>query len=159
MVDSSEQELDDQELSNNISQIADQLFYGRIGFLFGAGMSKLSGGIQGDDLAFKLIWQGLFKHRHPPLDEKFEKELHSLAGKYPLEAIAEGVKDKFPYNSIDLVNLLKREVFGDEVPDINEGHKELSSIVKRFNINMLFTTNWDDLLERAIGDRAEPITT
>lgn len=147
-----------QEAKNAISQIAEQLTYGRIGFLFGAGMSTPSGGIEGNELAFQLVREALYKHMHDPLDPDFTDQLNKVVSKYPLEAIAEGVVPNFPFHEVSLVDLLKRQVFGGQEPKQHDGHKYLAMMVKRFNINMLFTTNWDALLSESIGESAEIVT-
>lgn len=49
-------------------------------------------------------------------------------------------------------------VFGGREPQCHNGHRQVASIVNRLgNIKLLFTTNWDSLLEKAFGDSAAPI--
>ena len=150
--------IDVEELENQIAHIAELLIQGRIGFLFGSGMSIPSGGIGGRELAFRLILKALYKHLHDPLEPSFEEDLKDVAQKYPLEAIAEGIVPDLPWQEIGLVELLKKGIFGDDGPKLHDGHKSLAVLVKRFNLKMLFTTNWDELLKEALGRSAEIIT-
>jgi hypothetical protein len=143
---------------NEIAQIATQLVKGRLGLLIGAGMSVPSAGIPGSALSKKLVWKALFKHKHVPLDPAFEEQLVSVSSKYPLEAIAEACSQVFAYGEHELQALLENVVFPDG-SHRHAGHTALASIVNRYALRTIYTTNWDTLLEDAIGTGvAESIT-
>ena len=149
----------DDDLQNNIAQITQELIEGRIGFLFGAGMSIPSGGIGGEELAYQLVWKALYRHEHEP-NEIFKEQLRAISKKYPLEAIAQGVVRKLPRENEQLIEILKQVVFEGKDPELHDGHKVMASLVntRSLNLKMLFTTNWDNLLKDALGNNAEIIT-
>src|SRR5687767_11158087 len=103
-----------EERDEQIAHIAEQLTRGRIGFLFGAGMSKPSGGLPGNELSYELVRQGFYKKKTLPLDKEFELQLREVAGKFPLEAIAEGIVDRLPFQESELEEILEKTVFRDE---------------------------------------------
>jgi hypothetical protein len=143
-------------IDKHIRQIAKEMLRGRIGFLFGAGMSIPSGGLPGSTLALELVKAGHFSE---PLDPSEEQQMQDAASRYPLEAIAAGVAPNLTFQEAGLVELLKKTAFGGKDPDIHPGHKDLAAILKRIgSVRMLFTTNWDLLLKKAIGESAEVIT-
>jgi len=144
-----------------IAQIAGQLVRGRVCFLFGAGMSQPSKGLSGSELAFELLRRGLFKKYRLPLDPDFERQLREVASRFPLEAIAEGVMHRLPFQESELEEILKTVVFRDadqQKPARHVGHDLLAAIVARFGPRTLFTTNWDLLLEEALGESGITIT-
>jgi hypothetical protein len=135
---------------NNITRIAKELLSGRIGFLFGSGMSTPSGGINGKDLAYRLIKDGLFPGI--PSSVALESSLREVASKYPLEAIAAGVRIDQTFQSAGFTKMLREVSFPNGPPAQHDGHRELAKIIAKIRtIRMLFTTNWDSLLEEAVG--------
>jgi hypothetical protein len=135
---------------NDIARIAKELLLGRIGFLFGSGMSVPSGGVTGNDLAYRLMLDGLFPSRagNPAL----ESRLKGASGKYPLEALAAGVRIDQTFQNASLAKMLREASFPKGLPEQHEGHRQLAKIIARTrSVRMLFTTNWDSLLEEAIG--------
>ncbi|MCJ7777659.1 MAG: SIR2 family protein [Sedimentisphaerales bacterium] len=154
-------------IDNNISQIAEELQHGRIGFLFGAGMSiqkkdipSKTEDMPGHRLAFELILRGLYRHEadKDKIDETLKKQIEDAAGRYPLEVIASGIESELPFRGSDLTQILKQAVFEGKEPQPHEGHTHLASIMSRLNIpRLLFTTNWDTLIEDALGDRSVTI--
>lgn len=147
-----------EQRDNDIAQIATQLVTGRLGFLIGAGMSVPSGGIPGMALAKELLWRSLFAHKHAPLEPDFEKQLGSVSSKYPLEAIAEACSKVLAFGEHELQLLLQEVVFPGG-SHRHAGHTALAVIVNRFAVRTIYTTNWDTLLEDAIGTGvAQPIT-
>jgi hypothetical protein len=148
----------EEKIDNDLFQIAKELLRGRIGFLFGAGMSIPSGGLPGTALAKELLVQGLFPAQARKPDPDLAQRLDGAAGRYPLEAIAAGVVRRLPFQEQGLVRLLNETVFGGKEPACHNGHRQVASIVNRLgNIRLLFTTNWDSLLEKAFGESAAPI--
>ena len=137
-------------IQNNIARIAKELLLGRIGFLFGSGMSIPSGGINGKDLAYRLVKDGLF----PGIagNVTLESRLREVAGKYPLKAVASGVQINQTFQGAGLTRMLREVTFPNGPPEQHDGHRELAKMLARTrSIRMLFTTNWDSLLEEAIG--------
>jgi hypothetical protein len=148
------------KVDNDIGHIAEELARGRINFLFGAGMSIQSGSIPGAELAFKLILEGFFKSKSEDnLEDDLEKQIRSVASKYPLEAIASGVEPELPFQETQLSTILKQVVFKGKNPELHDGHKHMAAIMQRLGtVRLLFTTNWDTLLEEALGNSAVTIT-
>jgi len=146
-------------IDSNIARIAEQLVVGRIGFLFGSGMSKPSRGISGEELAYQLVRKGLFPERDDAADPDFKKQVEQAASKYPLEAIAAGILPSQTFQETGLVDILKKATFPDGAPVKHEGHDKLATIIAKLHtVRTLFTTNWDSLLKDAIGENAIEIT-
>lgn len=144
---------------SNIARIAEQLVVGRIGFLFGSGMSKPSGGIGGKELAYKLVKKGLFPGKDDSVDPVFKEQVERAASKYPLEAIAAGIVPSQTFQETGLVDILKQVTFPNGQPVKHEGHDKLAAIIAKLRtVRTLFTTNWDSLLKDAIGENAIEIT-
>jgi len=147
------------EISNNIVRIARELVNGRIGFLFGSGMSIPSGGIDGQQLAYQLIKKGYFPARDDSTDSEFQEQLKRASSAYPLEAIAAGVAQKQTFQKTGLREILEEVTFPNKKPSKHKGHEKLATIIERLHtVRMLFTTNWDLLLEDSIGVNAIKIT-
>lgn len=150
-----------EDCENQISAIANHLVAGRIGFLFGAGMSIPSGGISGEQLALQLIRKAFypkFRDSQHPMPTQLAQDIKDVAHKFPLEAIAEGAMNVFTFELDELEKTLKADVFAGKEPQSHDGHKSLSSLVKKLNIRTLYTTNWDNLLEKEIGSSSKSIT-
>ena len=146
-------------IDSNIARIAEQLVTGRIGFLFGSGMSKLSGGISGEELASQLIEKGLFPEKDTSSDPVFKAQVKRAASRYPLEAIAAGVLPNQTFQATGLTEILKQVTFPNESPVKHEGHVKLATMIEKLHtVRTIFTTNWDSLLEEAIGENAIEIT-
>jgi hypothetical protein len=142
-------------VENNIARIAEQLLQGRMGFLFGSGMSIPSGSINGKELGYQLVKRGLF----PAADATFEGKLRLAGSKYPLEAIAAGVVPSQTFQETGLIDILKEVTFPNGRPTIHDGHIKLASMIEKLRtVRILFTTNWDSLLKDAIGESAIEIT-
>lgn len=151
----------EREVDNSVAHIAGELAHRRIGFLFGAGMSIQSGGISGRQVAFELILRSLYKHEadKEEVDQAVKQNIDAVASKYPLEAIASGIQSEFPFQGTELNSILKEVVFRGEAPELHAGHTDLASIMALLNTpRLLFTTNWDTLIEDALEDRAVTIT-
>ncbi len=147
------------ELLNNIAQIAQELVAGRIGFLFGSGMSISSGGIDGENLAYQLIKDSYFLSRDDSKDQKLMENIKKVSLKYPLEAIVSGIAKKAPFEKTSLKKILKDITFPKGKPEYHEGHSKLATIIEKLEtISMLFTTNWDTLISDRIGESSEIVT-
>lgn len=82
-----------------------------------------------------------------------------MASKYPLEAIASVAESEITFQETQLCNILKEVVFKGEKPELHDGHKHMATIMQRLGtVRLLFTTNWDTLLEEALGNIAVTIT-
>jgi hypothetical protein len=152
--DLSEDELD--EVRNNIALIASEITQGRVGFLFGAGMSTPSGGISGRDLAFHIITESFFKSEDIQPHSDRHKQIMSVVDKYPLEAIAEAATVKLPQQLAGLQEILYKKVL-PEGSKPHAGHKALVSLAQAHRIQRIFTTNYDPLIETEFSDGAEAI--
>lgn len=148
------------DLDNNIAHVAKELVRGRINFLFGAGMSMQSGGIPGGELAFELIRRAFYQqHDKDALPCGLEMQIRQVAERYPLEAIASGAEAMFPFQETELSGMLEQVVFDDKEPQEHQGHTDMAALVQRLGSpKLLFTTNWDTLIEKALGEIATTIT-
>lgn len=148
----------EEAIEDDLCKIASELVRGRIGFLFGSGMSIPGGGISGPQLAEELIVRGHFP-RARRADDQHMEQVSEAANRYPLEAIASGVATELTFQDEGLRQLLKHVTFGGKDPETHDGHTQLATIVNRLgSLSMLFTTNWDGLLEQALGASAETIS-
>ncbi len=150
---------EDEDTDAHIAKIANALMGGRIGFLIGAGMSIPSGSTSGQQLAFELVWKSIFPQKREPLTDEFKESLGSVVAKFPLEALAAAVAPLLPQQTFDLEQMVQRVVFKGKTPKTHEGHRALASLVTKFNLRNLYTTNWDNLLVDAIGDGAAEAVT
>ena len=141
-----------------IAEIAGELLKGRVGFLVGAGMSQPSGSLSTNLLSETLLKYVYYRGLDEPLDLNIATPISEVARKFPLEAIAQGIVPKLSFGDTGLQRLLSESVFGGRIPDPHKGHIALASLVTKLNIKHLFTTNWDELLEKALGERGRVIT-
>lgn len=148
---------EDAAIQDTIAKIADQVGKGRVGFLFGAGMSIPSGGLAGQTLAQQLVRKAFLAHIRDELPPALNDAVRDIVAKYPMEAIADGAWPNLPYRTEELEDFLKGAVF-PQPPTINQGHLHLAQLAQRYNLRLLFTTNWDGLLEEALGTNAVPVT-
>lgn len=127
-------------------------------FLFGAGMSESSGIPIGLALINKLL-KVFFpsSSENPPNDE----ELKKLAHAYPIECIVEAVENMPGPGRSDLTGLLE-SIFIEPEYRLSSAHHDFQSVClwggspRLYNV---FTTNFDMLLEKALGHRlAVPVT-
>jgi hypothetical protein len=142
------------ELDRAMSRIAKAVTDKRADFLFGAGMSVASDVPSGLRLATELL--GLF-FSDGSLDEARRRE---LAMTLPFECIAQAIERSSGKARDDLTAYLK-EVFLSRTLDINQAHRDFLSICfwdGRPMLNRIFTTNFDPLLETALGARGVRIT-
>lgn len=144
----------------HIADIARELLNGRVGFLVGAGMSIPSGGMSGYNLIYDLILKSLLSELHDQVPSDVAKQLKEIAGKFPLEAVAEGVVPHLPFKQRALEEYLRNNVFGGKEPEPHDGHAAFASLLTRLRARTrtVFTTNWDSLLEDALGGFGKAIT-
>lgn len=134
----------------NISLVARDVIRGEVCFLFGAGMSKASGGMLGEELAELLARQLLNCPPAQPTPETVKQFLK----KYPLEAVAQAyvtISDR-PH-----LNHLIREHFSNLPKKEHLGHKALEHLISAGKIDRIYTTNYDRNIEDSLGERAIPI--
>jgi hypothetical protein len=131
-----------------IERIAGGLLRGEIGFLFGAGMSIGSGISSGPEMAKKMLRfavLGETKTTQPVPD------IDEIATKYPFEAVSELCRTAGLFR--DLSKWLK-EYGGFKDPKQTKAHddlKELYTFLIHHFPQILFTTNFDTLIEDALG--------
>lgn len=144
--------------SRDIALIAEALEQGQIGFLFGAGMSVASGGLPSRELAYQILRKTEFADVKDD-DVVAKARIQEIAAEYPLEALAQGVELTLPTMHEGLISLLRKAIFGDDEPKPHNGHKRLGTIINRWQtMKMIFTTNWDNLLEDGIGSSAKTVS-
>jgi len=134
-----------------VSDIAEAMREGSVGFLFGAGLSneEPSGLPLGDELARQLLRRAC---KGPEAIADPDPKIDVLAEKMPFEAIMRFALERLP-DEIALLSFLKERLAYDS-PIINNGHRALlrmhSTGLSVFP-RCLFTTNFDLLLEKAFG--------
>jgi hypothetical protein len=115
-------------------------------------MSESSEVPVGIDLAEKLLREFFpSSSENPPND----KQLEELAKVYPLECITQAVESMPGLGRSDLTSRLK-SIFIDSEPEPSSAHDDFESVclwggTPRFYI--VFTTNFDMLLEKKLGNR------
>jgi hypothetical protein len=150
------------ERDRSIIEIAKHLIKGRIGFLIGAGMSIPAGGLPGSELAFQLLCKAFFtKYQDDGTDaqKKLGVEIRRISNFFPLEAIAQGVIQKLTFRDTELEEILKNTVFAGKKPEIQQpGHRDLADLIAKLRLETIYTTNWDTLIEDALGQKCATIT-
>lgn len=146
------------DVRNNIAHIASEIIRGNIGFLCGAGMSMgQSGGISGSELAFQLIKAAFFPtETEIKKNTDLYKQIQAVVGKYPLEAVAEACVEILPQKFTGVMQLIKSKILPVNAKP-HDGHKALAALSKAYNIQKIFTTNYDSLIEKEFSEGAEQI--
>ena len=134
------------DVKGNIRTIAQLLLDRRAGFLFGAGMSFESGAMTGSGLAASMLTAFLASKGVDTADAG------NLAEKFPFEAIVEAYEGSLPDPLPDMRRYLDA-AFGELKP--HAGHKALAELA--CNIDRIYTTNFDSLIEDAFDGRADAI--
>jgi hypothetical protein len=116
----------DDEIKNAISHIADQFVRGRLGFLFGSGMSFPSGGATAGPLSERLLLEGFFKHLRTAVPPEIKAETDRIARIYPLEGIATAALEQHGFGYAEATDLLKQHLFS-RTPTLHEGHIALGA--------------------------------
>lgn len=137
--------------------IAEYLAKGDVGFLCGAGMSRDSEIEIGCELAKRMLRRAVLgatevDNEHPILDR--------LASSYPFEAIADYLVQKLP-NHVIAKWLCDERQGGFDKAEPKDSHKflyELWATLGRKFPSMVFTTNFDNLIEEKFGSDAICIT-
>jgi len=143
----------DMDYHEAFKTIARDLSRGELTLLFGAGMSVDSNVPGGRKMAVQML------RRIALGDEKdtSRPDLDSLAGKYPFEAISDLLQEK----KVDFSQWLKQEG-GLGKALVSPAHtllREVHEYVPNQFPRVVFTTNFDTLLEEGLGwDRAECVT-
>jgi NAD-dependent SIR2 family protein deacetylase len=128
-----------------LKQIGDELARRDVGFLFGAGMSHDSGVPLASRVSDHLLRETFTAFANAAPDTQAE-----VAAKLPFEVIAATVEQRHGRHRTGLVELVgERLDLGSRSP--NAGHSALSSICARTRLPLVFTTNWDLLIERELG--------
>ncbi|MGD0538046.1 MAG: SIR2 family protein [Verrucomicrobiota bacterium] len=147
--------LDANDLDDAFKVIAQALVDGGAQFLFGAGMSRDSDVPVGFELGMALLDEFFPKSSSGAVPDA--DRLKDLAGEFPFEAIVHAVEQK--RGRVELTRILKR-ILVDPHPKPNAGHFAFLSLLGvPPRVRQIFTTNYDTLLEDALGpDLAVPIT-
>lgn len=127
-------------------------------FLFGAGMSRDSKLPLAHGLAVTFL-RAYFTSDEGGTKLVPEERLAALTAEFPFEAIAYAVENMPGLKRDDLTKAL-REVLIVPQPEPNEAHRDFLSLLGvPPRIRTVFTTNYDNLFEQALGtDFAVPIT-
>lgn len=146
-----------EDISQRIAELARTLIEGRADFLFGAGMSAEADVPAGRAAALGLLRALFTDHVSVPDDE-----LEKLLGLAPLEAIAEAVEYELANSRPSLAERISRilQLDGPQ-PPLSEAHADFAAVARLGGpiwIRRIFTTNWDDLLEQALGESAQRVT-
>ncbi|HEV7747696.1 MAG TPA: SIR2 family protein [Pyrinomonadaceae bacterium] len=127
-------------------------------FLFGAGMSATSN-LPTGTLALKSLLRLFFPGtgRNPPEDNRLEE----LVSEFPFEVAVQAIQENLGGTRDDLTNQLKA-FFLDPAFLPSPAHSDFLSACYwrgRQRLDLVFTTNFDTLLEQVVGsDRAVTIT-
>lgn len=150
-----EGELDD--VRNKIAHIADELVGGRVGFLFGSGMSAESNGLLGRDLGFNILKHAFARSAPDPLPDEIQKKIEAVLCKYPLEAIAEAATKELPTGFNGLREFIAQKIVPHDAKP-HDGHLALISLAQAYNIQRIYTTNFDNLISNAFSAGGKTIT-
>jgi len=145
-------------LDQAFERIAQAVVQRRVDFLFGAGMSAESDVPVGAAVACRLL-RILFPVTGT--DPPSETRIADLAVRTPFEAIAEAVEKSPGKGRPDLTEKL-RQIFVDPSYPLSPAHHDLLAIAHWFGsppvLERIFTTNFDELLEIALGASGKRIT-
>jgi len=127
-------------------------------FMFGAGMSAECKAPIGAELSVQLLRLFFPKEgTNPPTDER----LKQLAWEYPFEATVEAIEKNINYQRAALTDALTRVLINKDYP-LSKAHEDFVAICSWWGVpvpDQIFTTNFDLLLEKAIGvDRTVTIS-
>lgn len=131
---------------NRIKSLARLVFEKQVIFLCGAGMSKGSKLPLADHLRAEMVQ--VFLDQNGQIDPK---ESSLVANSFPLEAIAGAYE--LEYGDDRLLGLL-REKYRTASSPLHDGHKALEELATAGYINKVYTTNFDDLIEKAFAEPA-----
>ncbi len=151
----------DAELKQAINCIATALYSPdqEIDFLFGAGMSftaKLPDGARLATLLLRKFFPDIDDHA-PSSDE-----LATLADRYPFEAVIQAVEASPALGGTrEALSRFLMAIYRDpniELQDEHHGFSAVCNLGGTTRIRRVFTTNFDPLLEKALGNQAFPVT-
>lgn len=140
------------ECLGRLNQVADLLISRKIQFLCGAGMSKKSGLKLAEDLTKRMIGEILEGKKAPTPSPEYIK---AISSKFPFEAIAEAYLRETDQSRLRQLII---EETGSGTGIVHSGHEALEYFAGEEWIDRIYTTNFDDLLERAFRDRSKPLT-
>jgi len=140
------------DAKTRLTELATLVAKGRVQFLCGAGMSKGSGAPLAKDLSAKMICEMLTG----AAPDGFPSETHvTLAERFSLDVVAEAYPEELDHPRL-------RELIGRELAHVegkhHAGHDALAYLADHGYIDQVYTTNFDDLLLEALGERAKPVT-
>jgi hypothetical protein len=135
---------------NEFDEISSGLAAQEVGFLFGAGMSDKSGIHMGAELAKRMLRSAVYGATRV---EEEAKEIDDIAIKYPFEAISEYCRTKTRFKNLSEW-LLEHGGFKKAKPTTaHEGLFELYEYLETRFPSILFTTNFDHLIENSLGEK------
>lgn len=147
---------DKRKLDKAFNSIKEAILNRNAYFLFGAGMSAEADFPTGGELTNELLKSFLDPSGDSPPSDDI---LSNLVGKYPFEALVETYEKDQPRQRKDLTKILKTIFEKDvEIPKAHRDFASLCSIGARPNFRFIFTTNFDDLLDKSLGGQGEPVT-
>lgn len=139
------------QVDQRIAELARTVIEGYADFLFGAGMSQSAGMKSGREVAL-----GLLRRLYPDPKVVSDDDLRALARASTLEAIAEAVEGQLSGGRKSLAEALREILELDSAKGkSSDAHRDFAALVRLGGptwVRRVFTTNWDDLLEEAIGE-------
>jgi hypothetical protein len=150
------------EKQQRIIELARAARDGQLGLLIGAGFSSDAQGLPlGTELAAKLVQETLGTGLADVLVQETPKcddaEADSIARKYGLGIAAQRFLDECADQRDQLVSTLREQLKSRSEKE-SQPQTDLHSIVSNSNIKRIFTTNYDPLIENALGPIARPVT-
>jgi len=141
-----------EDSATDLKQLAQIVAEKRACLLCGSGMSKASGMPLAKDLSIMMTNMILHGERPqlPPTDE-----LKYLASIFPMETIAEAYQKEFDQ---DRLRAFLSDEFDTDPATLHEGHRALEFLASQGYIDRVYTTNFDFLIEEAVGGRGKTIS-
>lgn len=146
------------DVDQQVAEIAGALIEGGTDFLFGAGMSIEAGLPSGRVVAAELL-----RRLFPDTAAVSDEQLLELAHTAPLEGIAEAVQHELAgsprlalRDALQTILRIENAIAAD-----SDAHTNFGALVRLGGptwVRRVFTTNFDDLLEQAIGGSAMRVT-
>lgn len=138
-----------------LREIAASLTAGDLGILLGAGMSHGQVDLAAI-MAKRMLRRALLGNGQE--DNDSHDVIDREAERYPFEAIAALLREKHPYNSLEKWLAKEGKLAAAKPGDAHRQLHELHNLVPHCFPRLLFTTNFDTLIEDEFADDARSIT-